>query len=174
MHRCREQVCERILLKHRGLDIPTVELVINFDVPQNVEDYVHRVGRTARQGRGGRAITIITERDVDKVLKIEEAIGFFAPFLKPKGKKLIEYAVDEEEALRHLNETTTSKTIASLVITPLVLGLTICRSCERLDLEKPGRRGGKRAENKILIKNLNNKNQDKHNQTKNRSSHLQP
>ncbi|KAL2014290.1 hypothetical protein VTN00DRAFT_1815 [Thermoascus crustaceus] len=59
----------------RGLDIPTVSLVINFDVPRNPDDYVHRVGRTARAGREGEAVTLVGQRDVQLVLAIEKRVG---------------------------------------------------------------------------------------------------
>ena len=59
----------------RGLDIPEVELVVNYDVPRNPDDYIHRVGRTARAGRKGEAITLVGQRDVGLVLAIEERVG---------------------------------------------------------------------------------------------------
>ena len=46
----------------RGLDIPDVSHVFNFDVPTHSEDYVHRIGRTGRAGRSGVALTIVTRR----------------------------------------------------------------------------------------------------------------
>lgn len=59
----------------RGLDIPSVGLVVNFEVPRNPDDYVHRVGRTARAGREGEAITLVGQRDVQLVLAIEARVG---------------------------------------------------------------------------------------------------
>ncbi len=50
-------------LAARGLDIPLVSYVVNYDMPQNLEEYVHRIGRTARMGRDGTAITFVTEWD---------------------------------------------------------------------------------------------------------------
>lgn len=58
----------------RGLDIPEVAMVLNWDCPRMPEDYVHRVGRTARAGRGGLAVTMITERDVELIKGIEDTI----------------------------------------------------------------------------------------------------
>lgn len=48
----------------RGLDIPKVQFVLNYDVPKSPKDYVHRVGRTARAGRGGESLTFVTQYDV--------------------------------------------------------------------------------------------------------------
>jgi ATP-dependent RNA helicase DDX49/DBP8 len=59
----------------RGLDIPAVELVVNFDVPRDPDDYIHRVGRTARAGKAGEAVTFVTERDVALVEAIEARAG---------------------------------------------------------------------------------------------------
>ena len=59
----------------RGLDIPCVDVVINFDIPANSKDYVHRVGRTARAGKTGKAVTLVTQYDVEIFQKIETLIG---------------------------------------------------------------------------------------------------
>ena len=56
----------------RGLDIPEVGLIVNYDMPKNPKDYVHRVGRTARAGRGGRSMALVSQYDV-KLLEAAEA-----------------------------------------------------------------------------------------------------
>jgi superfamily II DNA/RNA helicase len=59
----------------RGLDIPEVSHVFNFDVPHHPDDYVHRIGRTGRAGRLGTAISIVTPADTKSVAAIEKLIG---------------------------------------------------------------------------------------------------
>ena len=59
----------------RGIDIKDIDIVINFDVPGDAEDYVHRVGRTARAASTGLAITLINEDDMYKFSRIEALIG---------------------------------------------------------------------------------------------------
>ncbi|KAK4634094.1 ATP-dependent RNA helicase dbp8 [Fulvia fulva] len=59
----------------RGLDIPDVGLVINYDLPRKPDDYIHRVGRTARAGRKGTSISLVGQRDVELVKAIEERVG---------------------------------------------------------------------------------------------------
>ena len=49
----------------RGLDIKHIQLVVNYVCPNHIEDYVHRVGRTARAGKTGKAITMVTQYDVE-------------------------------------------------------------------------------------------------------------
>jgi superfamily II DNA/RNA helicase len=63
----------------RGLDIPEVSHVFNFDVPHHPDDYVHRIGRTGRAGRLGTAISIVTPADQKSVLAIEKLIGQSIP-----------------------------------------------------------------------------------------------
>ena len=59
----------------RGIDIKDINLVVNYDVPQDAEDYVHRVGRTARADATGVALTLVNEDDMYKFHQIEELIG---------------------------------------------------------------------------------------------------
>jgi ATP-dependent RNA helicase RhlE len=59
----------------RGIDIEDIDMVINYDVPNDGEDYVHRIGRTARAESEGEAITFISEREQGKFLLIEELLG---------------------------------------------------------------------------------------------------
>ncbi|CAJ2670213.1 DEAD-box ATP-dependent RNA helicase 10-like protein [Trifolium pratense] len=73
----------------RGLDIPAVDMVINYDIPTNSKDYIHRVGRTARAGRSGVAISLVNQYELEWYIQIEKLIG----------KKLPEYPAQEEEVL---------------------------------------------------------------------------
>ena len=59
----------------RGLDINSISHVINFDVPYNPEDYIHRIGRTGRAGNMGTSITIFTKEDKELIQNIERLIG---------------------------------------------------------------------------------------------------
>ncbi|TCP11249.1 superfamily II DNA/RNA helicase [Crenobacter luteus] len=56
----------------RGIDVPTITHVVNFDLPKQAEDYVHRIGRTGRAGRDGTAITLADTREYHKVRRIEQ------------------------------------------------------------------------------------------------------
>ncbi len=64
----------------RGLDIPEVSHVFNFDVPHHADDYVHRIGRTGRAGKSGTAITIVAPIDARSVTAIEQLIGQSIPW----------------------------------------------------------------------------------------------
>ncbi len=59
----------------RGLDLPDVSHVINFDMPEDVDTYIHRVGRTARMGRRGTAITFVGQHDVEMLDRLQRRLG---------------------------------------------------------------------------------------------------
>lgn len=67
----------------RGIDVKEINLIINYDVPHDAEDYVHRVGRTARVNEKGEAITLVIPKEIYKVRKIEQLIKTSIPRLQP-------------------------------------------------------------------------------------------
>jgi superfamily II DNA/RNA helicase len=72
----------------RGLDVPSVSHVFNFDVPSHAEDYVHRIGRTGRAGRDGKAIMICVPRDEKNLADVERLVQREIPRLEnPLGDK---------------------------------------------------------------------------------------
>ncbi|MBK6541408.1 MAG: DEAD/DEAH box helicase [Flavobacteriales bacterium] len=60
----------------RGIDIDDIDMVVNYDVPSDPEDYVHRVGRTARAARKGQAVTFINDKEMREFGQIEKLIGY--------------------------------------------------------------------------------------------------
>jgi ATP-dependent RNA helicase RhlE len=69
----------------RGIDVESISHVINFDVPEQPEDYVHRIGRTGRAGKTGRAITLITPVDEPALRSIERLTGQAVERIAPQG-----------------------------------------------------------------------------------------
>jgi ATP-dependent RNA helicase RhlE len=69
----------------RGIDINDVSHVVNYDMPHTARDYVHRIGRTARAGRRGMAITLVTPEDSQNIRSIEDLIEKKLPLLECKG-----------------------------------------------------------------------------------------
>ena len=131
----------------RGLDIPQVELVINSNVPASPKDYIHRVGRTARAGSGGMAITLMTQYDVDRVKQIEATIN----------TKLVEFETNENEVLPLLRAVMVARREAQLKVrSSAVLEKRMINKRKKMLLEgkdpdgKPVKR--KRRQNKLTEK----------------------
>ena len=83
----------------RGLDIAGVSHVVNYDVPENPEDYVHRIGRTGRAHNTGDAFTLVTEDDVRDARSIERYMGLAVERKKIEGFPYIYSALFDEKAL---------------------------------------------------------------------------
>ncbi|TXG71242.1 hypothetical protein EZV62_006177 [Acer yangbiense] len=101
---CNILICTDVA--SRGLDIPSVDMVINYDIPTNSKDYIHRVGRTARAGRSGGAISLVNQYELEWFLQIEKLIG----------KKLPEFPAEEDEVLLLLEQVTEAKRISITTI----------------------------------------------------------
>ena len=91
----------------RGIDIPQVETVVHHNVPALPRDFIHRCGRTARAGRSGRAITIVSQYDVEVLLAIEASIGRKMDALEPP----------EDDVMRTLHEVAAARRAAVLELT---------------------------------------------------------
>ena len=88
----------------RGLDIPSVELVINYDIPKDEKDYIHRVGRTARAGRAGKSVSLVTQYDVALLQNIEAHTG----------KTMEDAGVSEEQVLPLMTAVMKARRVAKM------------------------------------------------------------
>ncbi len=84
----------------RGLDIPDVSHVFNFDIPTHAEDYVHRIGRTGRAGREGTAYTIVDKSDVKYLDAVEKVIGQPIEWLGPNLSELALQGPSESKSFK--------------------------------------------------------------------------
>lgn len=88
----------------RGLDIQTVDLVINYDIPRYPRDYIHRVGRTARAARGGLSISFVTQRDICLLHEIEDDVG----------KQLDAYECDDRDVTKDITKVFKARRLANM------------------------------------------------------------
>ncbi|GJR87753.1 DEAD-box ATP-dependent RNA helicase 10-like protein [Tanacetum coccineum] len=101
---CNVLICTDVA--SRGLDIPLVDMVINYEIPTNPKNYIHRVGRTARAGRSGIAISLVNQYDLAWYTNIEKLLG----------KKLPEFPVQEEEVILLLERVKEAERLANMKI----------------------------------------------------------
>lgn len=93
-------------LSARGIDIKTVDLVINYDLPRDYKEFVHRVGRASRGGRLGLSISLVTQYNLDRLKSIEAGIS----------EKMEKHELDEQEALKLMSGVIKAKKKAEMDI----------------------------------------------------------
>ncbi|XP_037070606.1 probable ATP-dependent RNA helicase DDX49 [Pollicipes pollicipes] len=91
----------------RGLDIPLVDMIINYDLPSVPKEYIHRVGRTARAGRRGQAVSIITPSELHLMTQIEATVG----------SQLQQRHIDDKEIVKIVTEVQVTKRAQELKVT---------------------------------------------------------
>src|ERR1700709_2517459 len=72
-------------LASRGIDVADISHIINYDIPEDPEVYIHRIGRTARMGAKGRAFTFLTKEEGDELSKVEALINMVVPVDNVEG-----------------------------------------------------------------------------------------
>ncbi len=141
----------------RGIDIDEIDLVANYDLPQDPEDYVHRIGRTGRAGRKGRAVTFVYGRDIYRLQNVERYIKqniprARIPSLEEVGGKLVDQLFESvkekletkewkdysEQIDRLLDQGHTGTDIASVLFN--MLSSSSGREGQEIDEDRPGRR----------------------------------
>lgn len=126
----------------RGLDIPEVDVVLNFDLPRDADDYIHRVGRTARAGRSGQAISLVTQHDIELLQNIEAKVG----------KKMDDYEAEapEKKVLELLNDVTTATRVAKMKLTERGFDDKVhARKAKRQEQQHNNRDGNKKKHKKL-------------------------
>ncbi|MDD3155169.1 MAG: DEAD/DEAH box helicase [Victivallaceae bacterium] len=83
----------------RGIHVDDIELVVNFDLPEQPEDYVHRIGRTGRAGKSGKAVSFLCEYGAYNLPPIEELLGVKFKSILP-DEELVTFTAEEKELLR--------------------------------------------------------------------------
>lgn len=101
----------------RGLDVPGVTHVINYDLPQDAESYVHRIGRTGRAGRSGESISFVRPREMHMLKRYERATNGSIEMLEvPRGRELTKHRIGKaQEALLAIMDKSDMEQMASLL-----------------------------------------------------------
>ncbi|MCA0045282.1 DEAD/DEAH box helicase [Celeribacter litoreus] len=146
----------------RGLDVPSVTHVFNFDVPGHPEDYVHRIGRTGRAGRDGKAITLVEPRDeknfdaVEKLVakeipRMENPLGSSAPEDESKDTAKSEAQSEKPKRSRSRRRKSDEPKQEAQDTAPVAVKETATKEEPAKQEQKPRReRGGRRDNDKVI------------------------